>query len=392
MRKDDLQKRLEAYLEQKKGFMYNPTCSKLYQVASMGLGTSILAILPVTQVQGTVIVYEVPGSKQVLTAETSYGINIDDPGQVNGAEFSLYLYYSAMYFIKSVPDLYHVGEGDKLAAGVIINAGNATKNVGLYEKVHLTNRTGIQGPWLNDNSIGYWGFKFKIGMNFHYGWIELQVTDAAPGLGQVIITRWAYEDDSSITGIAAGSIVSLPVELTSFTAKAGQESIQLGWLTASEENNAGFEVQRSTDGKNFRTLTFIEGHGTTLEAQKYFYDDKELRKNRLYYYRLKQIDYDGRFEYSDVVTAQLEEDSKFSVIAPNPTTTGQTKLEYTSDTEGELSVQVFDVTGRELVKQVHGVSEGTNAIDLDLSALGKGMYFVKLEQGSWSGYEKVVVE
>ncbi len=193
-------------------------------------------------------------------------------------------------------------------------------------------------------------------------------------------------------GVTKPDCSFLPVELTSFTAKAGQESIQLAWLTASEENNAGFEVQRSTDGRNFRTLTFIEGHGTTLEAQKYLFDDKELRKGQLYYYRLKQIDYDGRFEHSDVVSAQLEEDSKISVLAPNPTHTGQTHLEYTSDTDGELTLQVFDVTGKKLFQHVHRVSEGTNRFELDLSTLGKGLYFVKLNQGNWSGYEKVVVE
>ncbi len=233
-------------------------------------------------------------------------------------------------------------------------------------------------------------FGFEISPNQSKGFITLEVVEYTnDGKYRIIIHQRGTDIDG---GVTKPDCSFLPVELTSFTAKAGQESIQLAWLTASEENNAGFEVQRSTDGRNFRTLTFIEGHGTTLEAQKYLFDDKDLRKGQLYYYRLKQIDYDGRFEHSDVVSAQLEEDSKISVLAPNPTHTGQTHLEYTSDTNGELTLQVFDVTGKELFQHVHRVSEGTNRFELDLSTLGKGLYFVKLNQGNWSGYEKVVVE
>jgi len=113
------------------------------------------------------------------------------------------------------------------------------------------------------------------------GWIRID-TDANPP----IIDAYAYTTDNNIT---AGQTGLLPVEFLTFYANANANQILINWETASESNNAGFEVQRSTDGREFQNLDFVEGKGTTVEHQKYSFEDKKLRKGQLYYYRLKQI-------------------------------------------------------------------------------------------------------
>ncbi len=358
------------------------------------MGKSLLAIgLPVlsfgvanAQCLGSVSY----GATQTLySTGVSSGIYFDADG-VAGDDFVIFAYGNALK-IKGLGGFTIYASAGTVSASALIFAANATiTGPNVNADPYLAFADGNAGAILN-GATKHIGFKTPTNEK---GFITITANHTDPGSNagryQVAIAERGTDIDGHPT--KAGDCSSLPVEFVSFMAKAGQESIQLAWLTASEENNAGFEVQRSTDGRNFRTLTFIEGHGTTLEAQKYLFDDKELRKGQLYYYRLKQIDFDGRFEHSDVVSAQLEEDSKISVLAPNPTHTGQTHLEYTSDTNGELTLQVFDVTGKELFQHVHRVSEGTNRFELDLSTLGKGLYFVKLNQGNWSGYEKVVVE
>lgn len=77
---------------------------------------------------------------------------------------------------------------------------------------------------------------------------------------------------------------------------------------------------------------------------------------------------------------------------PNPGSTGMTRLNYSANEAGELSLRVFDVSGKELWQQTYAVAEGENSIDLQFADLTKGMYFVKMEQGARSGCEKLVIE
>jgi len=103
-------------------------------------------------------------------------------------------------------------------------------------------------------------------------------------------TDYLYEAVSNI----------IPVELSSFTASASKNSVTLNWITATELNNLGFEIQRLSIGDVWEKIVFVEGYGTTTEIHNYSYIDVNLTPGK-YLYRLKQIDFDGQFEYSDVV-------------------------------------------------------------------------------------------
>src|SRR5690606_16860319 len=95
----------------------------------------------------------------------------------------------------------------------------------------------------------------------------------------------------------------IPVELTSFAGSTVNGNVVLNWNTASETNNSGFEIQRSTDRVNFSNIAFVPGFGTTTQPRSYSYTDNSVN-NGTYYYRLKQVDYNGAFAYSDIVEVE----------------------------------------------------------------------------------------
>ncbi len=159
----------------------------------------------------------------------------------------------------------------------------------------------------------------------------------------------------------------LPITLTDFQAKIENKSTLLTWQTATETNNAGFEIQRSTDAINWEKIAWQDGQGTTTTAHTYTYRDK----NPLFdisYYRLKQVDFDGAFEYTDVV--QVSYEGRDISIYPNPVE----NMLHIGDLNGEniQQMSIYDQTGR----AVHTNQIPGNTIDV--STLSPGMYILKI--------------
>ncbi len=134
----------------------------------------------------------------------------------------------------------------------------------------------------------------------------------------------------------------IPVEMISFYAKPQSQTVKLDWLTATERNNAYFDVQRSTDGQTWTNIGTVKGNGTTASKQTYNFTD-EAPLSRLNYYRLKQVDFDGKLDFSSVVAVNMASNGKGFSIYPNPVSDKLNVLSYNLDTEG--SVQVFDMKG-----------------------------------------------
>lgn len=165
----------------------------------------------------------------------------------------------------------------------------------------------------------------------------------------------------------------LPVELMSFEAEKQNASIELTWQTASEENNAGFEVQRSNDGKEWEILDFVEGNGTTLEVQNYTYTDKAPLTG-VNYYRLKQIDFDGKFDYSNIVNLETTEHSDIQtlIIYPNPI------HEELNIVNGKGDVIIYNSIGQ-LVKEFTVSNE---QFAINVSDLESGTYTLKIQKAN----------
>jgi len=205
-----------------------------------------------------------------------------------------------------------------------------------------------QGPWAGGNPIsGFLGVRKDVGGgDFQYGFVALTIDGI--GTGNFTFTGNAMETGVNVNSnqaVSAGMCSTLPVELTTFKATTNDKNVFLNWQTATETDNAGFEVQRSENGKSFKSVTFVDGHGTTLEAQTYNFIDETAQAGKTYHYRLKQIDFDGQFAFSDVVLVTL--DTKVSTAGdffPNPVA-GETQLELVAKSDANWTITVYDARG-----------------------------------------------
>ena len=180
----------------------------------------------------------------------------------------------------------------------------------------------------------------------------------------------------------------LPVELVTFEARLkGEGTVQLVWRTASESNNAGFEVQRRTGpAHRWKALRFIKGAGTTGKGQRYQYadDDLPLTAPRLRY-RLRQVDSDGTSHFSKPVTVDRRAVANLQLRVPFPNpTSGPVTIQYAVPTgsDGEASLEVYDLLGRR-VHETGNLSPGNGlqTLSLNLSGLSSGTYFLRLTSG-----------
>lgn len=178
------------------------------------------------------------------------------------------------------------------------------------------------------------------------------------------------------------AITPLPVELVYFRAQVQGQKVQLQWLTASEEDNKAFVVERSADGKAFTEIGTVPGAGTTLQEQRYtFVDAKPLPAAN--YYRLKQVDYDGDIAYSgtELVNMQLFTTGIPTLQAwPNPFK-GTLHLLVQANTAQEATIKLSDVRGRQVYTSQLYLQTGANELELQLKDLPSGLYILRVQGG-----------
>lgn len=165
----------------------------------------------------------------------------------------------------------------------------------------------------------------------------------------------------------------LPVEMLYFVGEALENGNFLRWATATEENNAGFEIQKSMDARTFEKIGFVEGNGNTYEQQTYDFLDKNLSGLNTVYYRLKQMDFDGKFEYSNIVTLSRNGAATANVLVyPNPVRDNLT-IE-----NGEGQAIIYNALGQP-VRQI----QITNSMQqVDMSDLPQGIYLLRIEKSN----------
>lgn len=138
----------------------------------------------------------------------------------------------------------------------------------------------------------------------------------------------------------------LPVELISFNAHQSHDEIELTWITASEKNNSGFEVQRSLSASEyFEPLGWVAGNGTSSSIHNYCYSDQNIKPGMRYFYRLKQIDFDGKYFYSDIISAETSNHENKITIAPNPFS-DRTNIMFNLENDANVRVEMYDVGGK----------------------------------------------
>jgi hypothetical protein len=175
---------------------------------------------------------------------------------------------------------------------------------------------------------------------------------------------------------------SLPLEWTAFNAQAIETGATLlTWATATETNNKGFDIEKSTDGVRFEKIGFVAGAGTTAQQQRYTFEDAapSEKSASIIYYRLKQLDTDGQFEYSKIVS--VRNNKRNTSIQVYPTTTSDV-LRVAADGAPTDAVTVFNQMGQ-VVLTAQQVSS------VDMSALPAGLYLVQVASGQEQVTERV---
>ena len=189
--------------------------------------------------------------------------------------------------------------------------------------------------------------------------------------------------------ISNASSGPLPIELVVFKAEPANNRVRLMWVTASEKNNDYYIVERSHDAINFTTLVRIKGSGSSQTNKTYETFDNEPLSG-INYYRLKQIDFDGSFEYSPLISILFEEAIAF-VLFPNPLTGDQTLYLKVNKTlyYQNANLFVYDIAGKMILHKIITL-ENTHEYSLQNLNLEEGIYFLKV-QGAYSSQTKKLI-
>lgn len=199
-------------------------------------------------------------------------------------------------------------------------------------------------------------------------------------------------DEMYVDNYALENMNVVPVELTSFTANVNNGSVVLNWTTATELNNQGFEVQRKAADGEFATIGYVQGNGTTTERKQYSFTDANAQIGSLSY-RLKQVDFNGAYEYSNEIFVDITAPLEFSMGQNypnpfNPTTT----INFSLAEPSFVKLAVYNLLGEEvtvLVNENKGV--GSFNVTLDAASLPSGMYLYKIETAQYSSVKKMML-
>ncbi|MDH7514750.1 MAG: hypothetical protein QHI48_02585 [Bacteroidota bacterium] len=173
----------------------------------------------------------------------------------------------------------------------------------------------------------------------------------------------------------------VPIELVSFNALFKNGNVRLTWKTATESNNYGFEIERSSDRENWQVVGFVEGAGTVNTPRTYvFVDQENLVGLDVVYYRLRQVDRDGYFDYSPIVSVSLSQDAFLAMRCfPNPFNP-MTTISFTLPVPETITLVIFDASGKEVARLLdHApLGEGRHSMVFDATGLSSGVFFAHL--------------
>ncbi|MEO7266088.1 MAG: T9SS type A sorting domain-containing protein [Ferruginibacter sp.] len=215
------------------------------------------------------------------------------------------------------------------------------------------------------------------------------VTIATPHFADVTIvgaTSSAYGSDyalkatftnTSFSGFGIG-IPSAPVPVTalSFNGYERNKAALLNWTTTSESNNKGFELEKSFDGINFSKITFVQGAGNSSTNRNYIYTDPS-KLTTVQYYRLKQVDFDGRYNYSGIIAIRKNEKTEFDILSVTNPFKNDVKIIFTDAIQGKAQFELYDANGK-LIMNNSQMVYGTNASFVVPSSAAAGTYILKI--------------
>jgi len=191
--------------------------------------------------------------------------------------------------------------------------------------------------------------------------------------------------------IILGADPPLPIELSSFTAVQNNGLINLYWQTKTEVNNFGFDIERSADKKNWNKIGFVNGSGNSNSPKDYSFTDQSL-SGTSFYYRLKQIDNDGKYEYSNIIEVDITP-TKFELSQnyPNPFNPA-TKIKYVLPEESNVVIKIFNILGTEVLTLINEKKQaGIYEAEFNAHSLPSGTYIYRITAGSYVAAKKMIL-
>ncbi|MCU0442835.1 MAG: GEVED domain-containing protein, partial [Bacteroidia bacterium] len=262
---------------------------------------------------------------------------------------------------KQTPNgLWTITVGNGLSGGTYDISLNADSMVGITNVASLVmlHRINSGNPWTLQGT--------------HVTTTGTAATPVLSRTGVSVYGIWSFGSDSTMN--------PLPVTLTQLTATPAGKNVQVSWTTASELNNHGFDVERSLDGRTFEKVTFVRGAGNSNKVLNYSFTDEGIfNKATVWYYRLRQVDFDGKFEFSPTVRVNsVSENLQAISVSPNPYT-DNFNISVFAMLNGAVSIELVDIQGRVVATSHAFVIEGANAIAVKEGAnLKAGIYFARI--------------
>ncbi|WP_258098410.1 T9SS type A sorting domain-containing protein [Marinoscillum pacificum] len=205
---------------------------------------------------------------------------------------------------------------------------------------------------------------------------------------QISETGGSQEIEDFVTG---GGATPLPVEFLFFTGKSTSPNVDLTWATASEKDNDRFEVERSEDGVYFYSIGVVEGSGTVNEQVNYSFVDFSAVA-AISYYRLKQVDYDGEYEYSETIRVETGVSNNTMSFNVYPTLVTADKITINANRAFEVKdVEIYSLSGSQQGKSLSFVKNHGSEVELTGNYLEKGIYLIKMNTTEGDQLVKKVV-
>ncbi len=299
----------------------------------------------------------------------------------------------------SMPTITFFSEPGKLWAGTIagvrLSTNNGTsweiRNNGLTSDPYSSSIIRINGSLIT--SLKFGGSGMFRSTNDGLNWEDF--SDGLPFLNSIekLIVYNNKIIAATSNGLWQRDVSQVPVELTSFSVSASGGNVHLSWSTSTETNNQGFEIlcSETSNEVKWEKIGFVAGRGTTTEPQLYSYSDEDIYGDLKY--RLKQIDYDGSFQYSNIVEINSLAGLSFELNQnyPNPFNPS-TRINYSISIQSHVILTVYDMLGNEIAILVDEFKPaGTYIVEFNAASLPSGMYFYTLNAGEFTETKKMIL-
>lgn len=283
-----------------------------------------------------------------------------------------------------------------------LNSNNALGNSSDVQISNVFPGTKVGRYRLKKNVTASWPSPYFASVHNHMRWRIAPFSN--PNNPNPVSKIFAYNDlyGASTDVTAKGTFImdttagqTFPVELASFTATSNRNSVSLSWSTAREINNAGFDVERKlVTATDWTKVGNVAGNGNTEETRNFTFTDRIQNEVGTYNYRLKQMDFNGTTEYFNLATEiEIGVPTEFAMSQnyPNPFNPS-TKINYDLPKDGQVSIALFDLTGRQVASLVNDFkTAGYYTVQFNATNLSSGMYFYRISSGNFVSTKKMVL-